>query len=322
MGIPTQAMKILVTGGCGYTGILLTEALLEAGHEVTVVDIQWFGNALEPHSALTVVEQDIREMDPSLLEGVEAIFHLANIANDPSVDLDPTLSWEVNVLAAMQLAEGAVRAGVKRFVYASSGSVYGVQNAERVTEELPLVPISVYNKTKMVAERVLLSYAGQMEIYCVRPATVCGVSPRQRLDVAVNMLTFQALENGKITVFGGDQTRPNIHIKDLVRIYLHLLDSAAAPGIYNAGFENLSIREIAERVQAVVPCEIITTPSNDPRSYRLCSDKLLATGFEPSHSVAEAMQDLQAAHTAGVMTDHPRCHNVKWMNTLRNPDPT
>ena len=309
-------MKILVTGGCGYTGVLLTQALLEAGHQVTVVDTQWFGNALEPHQALTVVEQDIREMDPSLLEGVETIFHLANIANDPSVDLDPTLSWEVNVLAAMQLAEGAVRAGVERFIYASSGSVYGVQDAERVTEELPLVPISVYNKTKMVAERVVLSYAGQMEIYCVRPATVCGVSPRQRLDVAVNMLTFQALENGKITVFGGDQTRPNIHIKDLVRIYLHLLDSAAEPGIYNAGFENLSIREIAERVQAAVPCEIITTPSNDPRSYRLCSDKLLAAGFEPSHSVAEAMQDLRAAHTAGVMTDHPGCHNVKWMSTV------
>ena len=179
------------------------------------------------------------------------------------------------------IGRGAVRAGVRRFIYASSGSVYGVQNAERVTEELPLVPISVYNKTKMVAERVLLSYAGQMEIYCVRPATVCGVSPRQRLDVAVNMLTLQALENGKITVFGGDQTRPNIHIKDLVRIYLHLLDSAAAPGIYNAGFENLSIREIAERVQAAVPCEIITTSSNDPAPTAF-AQKLLPPASSPA----------------------------------------
>jgi len=317
MGIPTQAVKILVTGGCGYTGVLLTQALLEAGHEVTVVDIQWFGNALEPHPALTVVEQDIREMDPSLLEGVEAIFHLANIANDPSVDLDPTLSWDVNVLAAMQLAEGAVRAGVKRFVYASSGSVYGVQDAERVTEELPLVPISVYNKTKMVAERVLLSYAGQMEIYCVRPATVCGVSPRQRLDVAVNMLTLQALERGEITVFGGDQTRPNIHIKDLIRTYTHFLDSDCGPGIYNAGFENLSIGEIAERVQEAVPCKITTTPPNDPRSYRLCSDKLLSTGFVPKHSVAEAMVDLQKAYANGDVRDTPECHNVKWMTHLK-----
>ena len=134
------------------------------------------------------------------MQDVEIIYHLANVANDPSVDLNPTLSWEINVLAAQQFAEAAIRAGVKRFIYASSGSVYGVQDEEKVTENLPLVPISVYNKTKMVAERVLLSYAQEMEIFAVRPATVCEVSPRQRLDVAVNMLTLQALENGEITV--------------------------------------------------------------------------------------------------------------------------
>ena len=310
-------MKILVTGGCGYTGVLLTQELLKAGHEVVVVDIQWFGNTLEDHQNLQVCKVDIRETGSIPFEGVDVIFHLANVANDPSVDLDPTLSWEVNALAALQIAESAVKAKVKRLIYASSGSVYGIQDAERVTEDLQLVPISVYNKTKMVAERVLLSYAGQMEIYCVRPATVCGVSPRQRLDVAVNMLTLQALERGEITVFGGDQTRPNIHIKDLIRTYTHFLDSDCDPGIYNAGFENLSIGEIAERVQEAVPCKITTTPSNDPRSYRLCSDKLLSTGFAPKHSVAEAMVDLQKAYANGDVRDAPECHNVKWMTHLK-----
>ena len=310
-------MKILVTGGCGYTGVLLTQELLKAGHEVVVVDIQWFGNTLEDHQNLQVCKMDIRETGSIPFEGVDVIFHLANVANDPSVDLDPTLSWEVNALAALQIAESAVKAKVKRLIYASSGSVYGIQDAERVTEDLQLVPISVYNKTKMVAERVLLSYAGQMEIYCVRPATVCGVSPRQRLDVAVNMLTLQALERGEITVFGGDQTRPNIHIKDLIRTYTHFLDSDCGPGIYNAGFENLSIGEIAERVQEAVPCKITTTPSNDPRSYRLCSDKLLSTGFVPKHSVAEAMVDLQKAYANGDVRDTPECHNVKWMTHLK-----
>ena len=310
-------MKILVTGGCGYTGVLLTQELLKAGHEVVVVDIQWFGNTLEDHQNLQVCKVDIRETESIPFEGVDVVFHLANVANDPSVDLDPTLSWEVNALAALQIAESAVKAKVKRLIYASSGSVYGIQDAERVTEDLQLVPISVYNKTKMVAERVLLSYAGQMEIYCVRPATVCGVSPRQRLDVAVNMLTLQALERGEITVFGGDQTRPNIHIKDLIRTYTHFLDSDCAPGIYNAGFENLSIGEIAERVQEAVPCKITKTPSNDPRSYRLCSDKLLSTGFAPKHSVAEAMVDLQKAYANGDVRDTPECHNVKWMTHLK-----
>lgn len=309
-------MKIVVTGGCGYTGALLVESLLDAGHQVDVIDVQWFGNPLVNHPSLRVFKQDIRMMDESILENVDAIFHLANIANDPSVDLDPVLSWEVNVLAAMRIAESAIKMNVKRFIYASSGSVYGVQNADRVTEDLPLVPISVYNKTKMVAERVLLSYLGKMEVYCVRPATVCGVSPRQRLDVAVNMLTFQALERGEITVFGGDQTRPNIHIRDLVQVYRHLLITDATPGIYNAGFENISISEIAGRIQALVPCKITTTPSNDPRSYRLCSQKLLDTGFSPSLSVAKAMEELCEAHAAGCLVDSPECHNVKWMNEI------
>ena len=274
-------MKILITGGCGYVGTVLTHALLNDGHEITVVDTQWFGNHLKEHPKLTNIKGDITNIDSINLKNIDTILHLANIANDPAVELNPTLSWEVNVLAAQQLADKAIRNGVKHFVYASSGSVYGVKDEPQVTEELPLVPISVYNKTKMVAERVLLSYKDKMQVHCIRPATVCGMSPRMRLDVSVNMLTFQALKNNKITVFGGDQTRPNIHMKDMVRVYQHFVNnSKIESGCYNAGFENISILQIAEMVKNRLGAEIIVSESNDPRSYRQNSDKLLNTGFK------------------------------------------
>ena len=201
-------MKILVTGGCGYTGTRLVQSLLAKGHEVIVIDTQWFGNYLKEARSLKVIKQDIRNFNEDFMDGVEVVVHLANIANDPSVDLDPVLSWEVNVLCAMNLAEVSVRHGVRKFIYASSGSVYGVQDADKVDESLALVPISVYNKTKMIAERVLLSYSDKIDMYCVRPATVCGVSPRQRLDVAVNILSSQALNTGRIKVFGGGANSP------------------------------------------------------------------------------------------------------------------
>lgn len=309
--------KLLVTGGCGYVGSVLTQSLLHDGHEVVVVDTQWFGNPLQDHERLTVIQEDIRNHDAIPVEGIDGILHMANVANDPSVDLDPTLSWEVNVLATMKLADRAVRAGVPHFIFASSGSVYGVKDEDKVTEDLDLVPISAYNKTKMVAERVLLSYADQMQVHNVRPATVCGLSPRMRLDVAVNLLTMAALDKGKITVFGGDQTRPNIHIEDLVDVYRHLI---AKPGIasgnYNAGFENISILEIANNVRDKIDAEVVITESNDPRSYRLSSDKLLATGFAPKRSVAQAMDEMIAAYKAGDLVDAEQSRNVKWMTKL------
>ncbi len=312
-----MAKRLLVTGGCGYVGTVLTTALLEQGHEVVVVDTQWFGNALADHPNLTIIQADIRETERLPLDGMDAVFHLANIANDPSVDLNPVLSWEVNALASMQMIDRAARCGVPHFVFASSGSVYGVKEEARVTEDLELVPISVYNKTKMVAERVFLSYQDQMQVHCVRPATVCGFSPRLRLDVAVNMLTMQGLEKGEITVFGGDQTRPNIHIEDLVDVYLHFLAHPEIDsGCYNAGFENISILEIAERVAKRVETKISRTESNDPRSYRLDSSKLRATGYEPKRSVDQAIGEMIALYRSGDLHMEERSFNVKWMKAL------
>jgi len=310
-------MNILLTGGCGYIGTPLTQSLLDAGHHVSVVDLQWFGNHLSAHPNLTLIREDIRNADKIPMEGIEVVMHLANIANDPCSDLNSKLNWEVNALASMLLVERAIACKVPQFIFASSGSVYGVKEEAEVTEDLSLVPISDYNKTKMISERVLLSYADQICVNIIRPATVCGYSPRMRLDLSVNILTMQAVTNGKITVFGGDQTRPNIHIKDMIRVYHHFLKKGMQiPGVFNAGFENISILDIAERVTKHVSAEIIRTPSNDPRSYRLSSKKLLATGFAPEFSVETGILEVIAALRDGRLKDEERHYNIKTMKTL------
>ncbi|MDR3425552.1 MAG: SDR family oxidoreductase [Alphaproteobacteria bacterium] len=306
-------MRILVTGGCGYKGSVLVPKLLQAGHEVVVLDIMWFGNFLTPHSNLTIIEGDVREIEKINLDALDVIIHLSSVANDPCGDLDPQLTWEISCLATMQLADRAARKGITRFIYASSGSVYGVKDEDKVTEDLELKPISEYNKTKMVAERVLLSYADRMAVQIIRPATVCGYSPRMRLDVAVNMLTMQALTKGEITVLGGSQTRPNIHIDDITDLYLFFLDHPQHTGIFNAGFENLSILEIARLITKHVPATIVTKPSNDPRSYRVNSDRLLATGFRPKKTVDDAVQELIQKFRTGELKNEERHNNLAWM---------
>jgi nucleoside-diphosphate-sugar epimerase len=306
-------MQIFVTGACGYKGTVLVPKLLAQGHDVSAFDVMWFGNMLEPHPRLAVIRGDVRDICCVNLKGFDAIIHLASVANDPCGDLDPKLTWETSALATMQLADQAVRSGIKQFIYASSGSVYGVKHEPTVTEDLSLAPISEYNKAKMVAERVLLSYADQMIVQIVRPATVCGYSPRMRLDLSVNMLTIQALTRGEITVFGGNQMRPNIHIDDITDLYLFLLDHPELRGVYNAGFENLSIMEIAQVVADDIGAAIVVSPSTDPRSYRVNSDKLLATGFQPKKTVRDAIGEIVSKYQLGVLRDEDRFHNLKWM---------
>ena len=306
-------MKILVTGGCGYKGSVLVPKLLAAGHEVRVIDNMWFGNTLCEHQNLKVEKIDIKKLENIELSGIEAIIHLASIANDPTGDLNPKLTWETSCLATMGLADKAARAGIKRFIYASSGSVYGVKEEKEVTENLPLVPISEYNKTKMVAERCLLSYSNQMNVQILRPATVCGVSPRMRFDVSVNLLTLSALKNKKIIVFGGEQVRPNVHIKDITSAYMFCIKNPQVQGIFNVGFENLSILDIAKMVQQHLDVPIEITPSNDPRSYRVNSKKLLDSGFKPEFCVNDAITEIIEAYNSGELVDDPRWHNLSWM---------
>jgi nucleoside-diphosphate-sugar epimerase len=306
-------MNIFVTGACGYKGTVLVPKLLAAGYTVTAFDIMWFGNFLTDHPNLTVVKGDIRDADKLDLSGFDAVIHLSSVANDPCSDLNPLLTWEISCLATMRLADKAARQGIKHFIYASSGSVYGLKDEANVTEDLELVPLSEYNKTKMVGERVLLSYSDQMVVQIIRPATVCGLSKRMRLDVAVNLLTMQALTKGEITVLGGEQTRPNIHIDDITDLYVFLLNRSDVQGVYNAGFENISILNIAEMVAKHTNATTTIKPSNDPRSYRVSSAKLLATGFKPSKSVDHAIQEICAAYKQGLIQDEDRYYNLKWM---------
>ena len=310
-------MNVLVTGGCGYKGTVLVPKLLERGYKVQVLDVQWFGNFLSTHPNLTVTKGDVRDIDSINLQDVDIVIHLSSVANDPCGDLDPKLTWEISALATMQLADKAVREGVKQFIFASSGSVYGIKDEDQVTENLQLKPISEYNKTKMVSERVLLSYKDDMMVQIIRPATVCGISPRMRLDVAVNLLTMQALEKGKITVFGGNQARPNIHMDDITDVYLHFMDHPEHTGIFNAGFENITILDIANLITKYIPVEVIVTESNDPRSYRINSDKLLATGYKPKKTVEHAVQEIIESYRSGALRDEDHFYNLKWMEKTK-----
>jgi len=312
-------MKILITGGCGYTGSILVPLLLKLGHEVTVIDVMWFGNYLKKHSKLTVIKKDIRNLSNFSFSKFNSIVHLANIANDPSVELNQALSWEVNVLAGQTIIENASKQGVKHFIFASSGSVYGIKKETNVTEDLSCVPLTTYNKTKMVAEKVFLNYKNKMQVHCIRPATVCGISPRLRLDVSVNLLTYQAVKNKLMTIHGGKQIRPNIHIQDLINVYIHFLNNPHLnSGCYNAGFENLSILEIAYKIKKKIKCKItITRNSNDPRSYRQCSDKLLATGFKQKFGVENAINQLIKKFKDKKFKSNDQNYTVKWMKKIK-----
>jgi nucleoside-diphosphate-sugar epimerase len=300
-------MRVLVTGGCGYIGSVLVPKLERAGHVVSIADLMWFW---EHQSAAS----DFREYTD--LSGFDAVIHLAAIANDPTGDLDPKLTWETNALGTMQLAATAALDGVKQFIYASSGSVYGVSDQSQVTEETTLNPLSEYNKTKMVAERCVLSYANPMSVQIVRPGTVCGYSPRLRLDVVVNRFVAQAVTKSRIEVLGGKQMRPNIHIDDMANLYVWMLEHPQLTGIWNASFENLTVMEIARKVQECVGCAIVEEPSNDPRSYRMNSDKLLSAGFKPNRTVDGAIIELCAAYLQGVWRDEDINYNLKVMKSL------
>ncbi len=309
-------MNILITGGCGYVGSKLIKYLLNKNHKIVNIDTQWFGKNLKNHKNLKNIKLDIRDLKTNLFKGIDCVIHLANIANDPAVELNPNLSWEVNVLSAKKLIEMAIKNKVKKFIYASSGSVYGVKKERKVTEDLELLPISTYNKTKMIAERVFMSYKDKIIVNCVRPATVCGLSERMRYDVSVNLLTLQAIKKNKINVFGGNQTRPNIHINDLVRLYDFFLKKNIKSGFYNAGFENLKIIKIAKIIQLKTGAKIKISKSNDPRSYRQDSSKILRMGFERKYSVKDAINDIIKLNKHKKINDQPINYTVKWMKKL------
>lgn len=330
---------VLVTGGAGYVGSVLVPRLLEKGYRVRVLDLYIFGDTVldgvKDHPHLEQFKGDMRDQTVlrRVVRGCDAVIHLACISNDPSFELNPALSRSINHDAFGPLVRISKGGGVRRFIYASTSSVYGVSEAKNVTEDHPLVPITDYNKYKGLCEPILLEQrSADFTAVVIRPATVCGYSPRQRLDLTVNILTNHAVNLGRIQVFGGSQMRPNIHIDDMVDLYLQLLEAPEeriSGKIYNAGYQNRTIADIAETVRRVVgeamperaDIDIVATPSNDHRSYHISSEKIAREfGFVPKRTIEDAVRDLVAAFRAGrlpnPMTDI-RYYNIKTMQQLQ-----
>lgn len=325
--------KIFVTGGAGYVGCTLVPKLLEKGYEVVVYDIMYFGSSgLPKHPKLKVIDGDIRNTNflAASLAGSDCVIHMACISNDPSFELDPNISKTINYDCFEPMVVACKKAGVKRFIYASSSSVYGVSDAPEVTEEHPLVPLTDYNKYKGMCEPLLFKHQSK-DFTCVtvRPATVCGYSPRLRLDLTVNILTNHAINLGKITVFGGSQKRPNIHVADLADLYVKMLeypDKLVAGQIFNAGYENHTVSELANMVKKVVeeefpekaPLPITTSPTNDIRSYHVCSRKIREKlGFTPSRTVEDAVRSLCKAFKEGKIPNSMNDDNYSNVRTVK-----
>ncbi len=322
---------VVVFGGAGYVGAVLVPELIIAGYDVRVFDTFWYGlecfKDVVASPKLKLIQGDIRYINAveNAMQGATDIIHLACISNDPSFDLNPELGKSINLDSFKPLVTAAKHQGIKRFIYASSSSVYGVKEEPRVTEELKLEPLTDYSKFKANCEEIILEQASPDFVCTVlRPATVCGVSSRQRFDLSVNILTNHAINLGKITVFGGSQFRPNLHINDMSDAYLHVLSQAPpkiAGKIYNVGGENLSLDDIASKVSAITNVStILHEPTNDLRSYRVDSSKIMIElGFVPKRTIDNAIADLHNAFKNNFYInslENSKYFNIKKMKEL------
>jgi len=320
--------NVLITGGAGYVGSVLTPYLLSKNYNITVFDLFIYGETLKNHKNLKIIKGDLRNKDLLMnsLEGQDQVIHLACISNDPSFELNPKLGKEINLDAFEPLVANSKKVGVKRFVYASSSSVYGIKREKDVSEDMSLEPLTDYSKFKAECEKILLKYKSDDFVTSViRPATVCGYSPRQRLDLVVNILSNLAYHKREISVFGGEQLRPNIHIKDMVRAYELFLEIEAEKingKIFNVGFENKSVNELASTVKSVIGNDVIikNVPTDDNRSYHVSSNKIWKElGFEPKYKIEDAVKDLKDAFQKKILNnclDDINYFNIKKMQNI------
>ena len=297
--------KIFITGGAGYVGAVLVPDLLASGYHVTVLDLMLYGDkVINEHKNLKIIKGDIRDINllKETIKEHDSVIHLACISNDPSFELNPNLGKSINLDSFEPLVKISKKLGVKRFIYASSSSVYGIKKEKNVHENIKLEPLTDYSRFKAECENILNKYqSNDFTVVTIRPATVCGYSPRQRLDVVVNILTNLAYNKRQITVLGGEQLRPNIHIKDMINAYKLVLeiDKKKINGkIYNVGYQNHKVSEIAKFVKEVIgdDVEIINKETDDHRSYHVSSQKIFdELGFFPKYSIKDAISDLKKA---------------------------
>ena len=324
-----KKQSVFITGGAGYVGAMLVPRLLQEGHHVTVLDLMIYGEDVLPKNpALTVIKGDIRnqELMKSSIQGHDVVIHLACISNDPSFELNPELGRSINLDPFRPMVEISINAGVKRFFYASSSSVYGIKDEPNVHEGMSLEPLTDYSVFKMNCEEILSEYqSDKFTTTIIRPATVCGYSTRQRLDVVVNILTNLAYHKREISVFGGSQLRPNIHIADMVELYVVLLNAPKekiAGEIFNGGYENHSVLQLAETVRDVIGEDVVlkTTPTDDNRSYHVSSKKIAdVLGFTASHTIKDAVSDIKNAFEKGLLPnslDDEMYYNIKRMQSI------
>lgn len=301
--------KILIIGGAGYVGTLLSNYLIKKNYSVICLDTFWFKTNL--HKKIKKINSDIRDRKFESFKNVDIVINLAYLSNDPLCEINARDTWEIGPLSNYYILEACLKYKVKKYIFASSGSIYGLKNEKNVTEDLGLDPITDYNKSKMISEKVILSYQDKIKTVILRPATVCGFSERLRLDVVLNIFSYQAFFNKKITILGGNQVRPLLHIKDMICAYEFFIKKNIT-GIFNVGFENVKILNIAKEVQKIIPCKLITLKSNDPRSYRMNSEKLLKLGFKPKYNFKDAIKDLNLEFKKGFKPTDDNW-NLKWL---------